>query len=91
MLTSPLVAAGAINGVVAAQPGWRVEAYAPTGTDTSGMPAPSYVVAWAQIEDVTAPGGSVLQPVFVAGARTWTPDQYRAAYGALLELKVVQA
>ncbi|MFG2970913.1 hypothetical protein ACGFZS_47355 [Streptomyces sp. NPDC048288] len=82
---------GPITGVVAASPGWRVNAYAPRGTDISAVPTPSHVVAWALIPNLLEPGGSTVQPVFVAGARTWTPDQFRAAYGESLELKVAPA
>ncbi|MGW8702274.1 hypothetical protein ACWGOK_36035 [Streptomyces eurythermus] len=83
--------ANPISAVVAAAPGWRVEAFAPPGTDVSGLPAPSHVVAWALVADVGEPGGQVVQPVFLAGARTWTPDQYRAAHGQALDVKVVPA
>jgi hypothetical protein len=68
-----------------------VDAYAPQGSDIASVPTPSYVVAWALILDDTVPGGAVVEPVFVAGARTWTPDQFRAAYGSSLELTVVPA
>ncbi|MDX3124543.1 hypothetical protein PV414_24345 [Streptomyces scabiei] len=55
------------------------------------MPAPSHVVAWALLTDTIAPGGARVEPVFYAGDRTWTPDQYREAYGEDLTLKVVPA
>lgn len=80
-----------ITTVVSAQPGWKVDAFAPRGTDTGGIPTPSHVVAWALLADAAEAGGSRVEPVFVAGERTWTPDQYRAAHGAGLELKVVPA
>jgi hypothetical protein len=84
-------AVGAITGIVSAAPGWRIDAYAPPGTDVSKAPTPSHIVAWAQVADETAPGGATVQPVFVAGERTWTPDQFRAAYGADIELKIAPA
>jgi hypothetical protein len=68
-----------------------VDAYAPQDSDISSVPPPSYVVAWAAVADAGAPGGAIVEPVFVAGARTWTPDQFRAAYGETLELKVTPA
>ncbi|WP_069766064.1 hypothetical protein [Streptomyces sp. LUP47B] len=79
---------GVITTVVSAAPGWKVDAYAPRGTDISSVPTPSHVVAWALIATELAPGGAVVEPVFVAGGRTWTPDQFRAAYGAAIELKI---
>ncbi|WP_328545454.1 hypothetical protein [Streptomyces europaeiscabiei] len=82
---------GTILSVAPATPGWRVEAFAPRGTDTAQMPAPSHVVAWALLTDTIAPGGARVEPVFYAGDRTWTPDQYREAYGEDLTLKVVPA
>lgn len=90
-LITPAAPSAAIRTVVPAAPGWRVDAYAPKGTDVSSVPTPSHVVAWALMESATEPGGSVVQPVFVAGERTWTPDQFRAVYGAVLDLKVVPA
>lgn len=83
--------AGVITGVVAAVPGWQVDAYAPLGAGPGQIPAPSHVVAWALIDAGDVPGGGVVQPVFLAGGRTWTPDQYRAAYGETLDLVVVPA
>ncbi|WP_143589814.1 hypothetical protein [Streptomyces africanus] len=78
-----------MTGIVAAAPGMRVEAYAPKNASTTGIPAPSSVVAWAAVADPTAIGGVRVDPVFLADGRTWTPDQFWAAYGAGLELKVV--
>lgn len=82
---------GPVTGVVSACPGWRVEAFAPRGSDITGVPTPSHVVAWALIADEAEPGGATVQPVFVAGERTWTPEQFRSRYGDGLELKVVPA
>lgn len=84
-------APGPITALAAASSNWRVEAYAPPGTDVSRVPTPSHVVAWALVEAATEAGGSLVVPVFVAGTRTWTPDQFQAAYGAALELLVVPA
>jgi hypothetical protein len=47
------------------------------------------VVAWATVTDPDQPGRVRVDPVFLADGRTWTPDQFRAVYGAQLELKVV--
>lgn len=63
--------AGVVTAVVAAQPGWIVAV----------GPIKGPIVAWAQITDDTAPGGVRVDPVFIAGGRTWTPDQYRASVG----------
>ncbi|MGV9278045.1 hypothetical protein [Streptomyces griseosporeus] len=82
---------GAITAVSPASPGWRVDAFAPSNSDFFGIPTPSHVVAWALVADEASPGGGVVEPVFVAGTRTWTPDQFRAAYGEALELRVVPA
>ncbi|MEE4541000.1 hypothetical protein V2S66_03330 [Streptomyces sp. V4-01] len=57
--------------MVAAAPGCMV---------TAG-PASGPIVAWAQIADPQSPGGVRVDPVWIAGGRTWTPDQYRAATG----------
>jgi hypothetical protein len=84
-------APGAITGIVSAAPGWRVDAYAPQGTPVSEVPTPSHVVAWALIAGEDAAGGATVEPVFVAGERTWTPDQFRAVYGQALTLQVSPA
>jgi len=65
---------GHLMALVAAAPGWRVDAYAPRGTDISGVPMPSHVVAWVLVDDELAPGGATVEPVFYAENRTWTPD-----------------
>lgn len=90
MLTGPQ-SHGTILSVSAAAPGWRVEAFAPRDTDTTRAPAPSHVVAWALIANTIAPGGAQVEPVFYAGDRTWTPDQYREAYGEHITLQVTPA
>ncbi|WP_329376012.1 hypothetical protein [Streptomyces sp. NBC_01483] len=77
--------------VVPASQGWRVDAFAPCGSDTAGVPTPSHVVAWALVADELVPGGATVEPVFYAGERTWTPEQFRAAYGDNLNVKVVPA
>jgi hypothetical protein len=63
--------AGLVIGLVTAAPGCTV-----TVGQVSGP-----VVAWVQIADARALGGARLDPVWVAGGRAWTPDQYRAATG----------
>lgn len=69
IVTAPAAAAPPIVGLVAAQPGC---------TAALG-PVAGPVVAWALVADVTAPGGGRVDPVFIVGGRTWTPDQYRAS------------
>ncbi|HEX5543461.1 MAG TPA: hypothetical protein VFX60_18235 [Micromonospora sp.] len=81
-------ATGEVVGVVAATPGLTVLVSAPPGTDTTGVPAGGVVVAWATIADPGAVGGVRVEPVFLADGRAWTPDQYRAAYGQQLEVRV---
>lgn len=79
---------GAVTGMIPAAPGFRVDVYAPSGTPTGAAPVPSAVVAWASIADSDQEGGVRLDPVFLADGRAWTPDQFRAAYGPLLEVRV---
>ncbi|MGW0578606.1 hypothetical protein ACWD25_22155 [Streptomyces sp. NPDC002920] len=55
------------------------------------MPAPSDVVAWATIAAPDSVGGARVEPVFLADGRAWTPDQYRAAYGQQLTVRVIMA
>jgi hypothetical protein len=69
LATSP---AGPIAAVVPAAP----------GCTAAVGPVSGPVVAWALVTDVRVPGGARLDPVWVAGGRTWTPDQYRAATGS---------
>jgi hypothetical protein len=78
----------AVTGLVAAVPGLRVEASLPRDASASGIPVPSSVVAWVQLEDPDSAGGVRIEPVFLADGRAWTPDQFRAAYGAGIDLKV---
>lgn len=78
-----------VTGIVPATPGLSVTAYAPADADVRGVPPTSTVVAWAVVADLDVLGGVRLDPVFLADGRTWTPDQFRAAYGARIELKVV--
>ena len=80
---------GMILSLTAAAVGWRAEAFTPRGTETTGMPMPSHVVAWALVANTLAPGGAQVEPVFYAGDRTWTPDQYREAYGEDLTVRIV--
>lgn len=82
--------AGAITSLVAAAPGWRVDASAPKDIDLSSVPTPSTVVGWVLLADGLAPGGATVQPVFYAGGRTWTPQQFRAAYGTAIEVTVAR-
>lgn len=75
-----------VVGIVAAPPGLHVDAYAPA--TTMGVPTPTTVVAWAMFVDPDCVGGMRLDPVFLAAGRAWTPDQFRAAYGLDIELRV---
>lgn len=84
-------AAGDIVSLAAAEPGCRVEVAAPDGVDTSGVPAPSWIIGWVLVADETAAGGSRIDPVFLADGRAWTPDQYRATYGQQLTVQVGRA
>lgn len=90
-ISNPVPPTGILTGLVATAPGWKVDAYAPRGIDISGVPTPSHVVAWVLVADELEVGGSSVQPVFVAAGRTWTPEQFRSAYGSALDLKVVPA
>lgn len=87
LITEESAPALPVAGIVAAAPGLRVEASAPAAV--RGVPTPSTVVAWALFVDPASTGGMRLDPVFLAGGRAWTPDQFRAAYGASIEIKVV--
>lgn len=77
--------------LVPATPGFAVKASVPSGTSTAGIPVPSKVVAWAALADPDSPGGVRLDPVFLADGRAWTPDQFRAEYGAAITLEVAAA
>ncbi|MEU0991261.1 hypothetical protein [Streptomyces sp. NPDC005953] len=81
---------GPIVGTVPAPLDVRVTIAAPAGSDVSGVPAPSVVVAWVLVGDPLEAGGARLEPVFLAGGRAWTPDQYRAAYGQRLTVNVAR-
>jgi len=81
-------AVGAITGIVPAAPGWRVEVSAPPDSDVSGVAVPSDVVAWALVGDEAELGGARVDPVFLADGRAFTPDQFRAAYGQQLTVRV---
>jgi hypothetical protein len=92
IITEAVAAApGGIAGIVSAPPGWRADAYPPQGAEVGDAPPPSLVVAWALVADESAPGGGRVDPVFVADGRAWTPDQYRAAYGQQLNVRVARA
>lgn len=79
---------GAIDGLVAASPGLSVAVSAPAGMDTAGIPPGGAVVGWVLVEDGSLPGGARVDPVFLADGRAWTPDQYRAAFGQQLGVRV---
>ncbi|MFJ6559987.1 hypothetical protein ACIQMV_08900 [Streptomyces sp. NPDC091412] len=87
-MTSSETTAGPIHGMTPAAPGLTVQVTAPPGTDTTGVPAGGGVVAWALVADPGTAGGARVEPVFLADGRAWTPDQYRAAYGQRLEVRV---
>ncbi|MFS4103749.1 hypothetical protein [Streptomyces sp. PD-S100-1] len=81
--------AGAVTDVIPAAPGWRVDVYAPA--EVEGVPVASAVVAWASIADPDTAGGIRLVPMFLAAGRAWTPDQFKAAYGQTLDVRVAPA
>ncbi|MFJ6566656.1 hypothetical protein ACIQNU_04500 [Streptomyces sp. NPDC091292] len=71
--------AGSIVGMLPALNGLMVQVSAPAGVDTAGVPPGGGVVGWVLVADPDAAGGARLEPVFLAGGRAWTPDQYRVA------------
>ncbi|WP_428956236.1 hypothetical protein [Streptomyces sp. cg35] len=79
---------GSIAGALPAQTGLRVDVTAPAGTDGGNIPAGGAVVAWVLVADSGVAGGARLDPVFLAAGQAWTPDQYRAAYGQALDVRV---
>ncbi|MEU6058012.1 hypothetical protein [Streptomyces sp. NPDC047097] len=84
----PEVGVGGIVQVLPASPGWVAVVLAPADVETREVPPGSAVVAWALVEDVSAPGGGRVDPVFLAAGRAWTPDQYQDAFGARLVVQV---
>lgn len=82
---------GQLLGLVSAQPGLRVQITAPRGTDPDTIrktPPPGEVLAWTLAVHPDEPGGAVVEPVFLAGGRAWTAEQFRARYGASLDVQV---
>lgn len=79
---------GGITGTLPAFAGLSVQVTAPAGTDTKGIPPGGAVIGWALVTDANAAGGTRIDPAFLADGRTWTPDQYRAAYGQQLGIAV---
>ncbi|MEC4016107.1 hypothetical protein [Streptomyces sp. H27-D2] len=89
-----LVKVDSVGGVLAALPafdGLRVQVSAPPDTDTSGVPPGGMVVGWVLVTDGDVAGGARVDPVFLADGRAWTPDQYRAAFGQTLNVRVGRA
>lgn len=82
---------GGIVGVLPAFDGLRADVTAPAGIDPGAAPGGGPVVGWVLLNDPGAPGGARLAPVFLAAGRAWTPDQYRAAYGQQLGVRVARA
>ncbi|WP_420032223.1 hypothetical protein ACN2WE_05015 [Streptomyces sp. cg28] len=80
--------AGSIVGVLPAYSGLRVDVTVPAGVEVPEVPAGGVVVGWVLVADPGAVGGARVDPVFLAGGRPWTPDQYRAAYGTQLGVQV---
>lgn len=80
--------AGAILGMVPALAGLRADVAAPPGTETAGVPGGGVVVGWVLVADERAVGGTRVDPVFLAGGRAWTPDQFREVYGGQLTVRV---
>lgn len=83
--------ADGILGALPVVPGLSVQVSAPPGMATTGIPPGGMVVGWVLVSDGDAPGGARVDPVFLADGRAWTPDQYRAAYGQGLTVRVGQA
>lgn len=80
--------AGSILSALPAAPGLSVVVGAPPGTDVLGIPAGGAVVGWVLVADPAAIGRARVDPLFLADGRAWTPDQYRAAYGQRLTVRV---
>lgn len=79
---------GRITTMLPAFDGLYVQVEAPAGADTTGIPGGGPVVGWAVIDTPGHTGGARIDPVFLADGQAWTPDQYRATYGLLLEIRV---
>lgn len=79
---------GVVSNLVAATPELMVVVSAPVRTDTAGVPPAGAVVGWVLVTDAVVAGGQRVEPVFLAAGRAVTPDQYRAAYGAQLDVRV---
>ncbi|QGZ53374.1 hypothetical protein GPZ77_34680 (plasmid) [Streptomyces sp. QHH-9511] len=82
---------GAVVAVAAAGPGWKVDAFVTRTTLITDIPAPGSVVAWATVADPASTGGVRIDPVFLADGQMWTPDQFRAAFGDTITLRVTGA
>ncbi|MEV8398800.1 hypothetical protein [Streptomyces niveus] len=82
---------GGFAGMVPAFDGLRAQVSAPVGTPPDGAPPGGLVVGWVLVADPGAVGGQRVDPVFLAAGRAVTPDQYRAAYGARLDVHVGRA
>lgn len=80
--------AGNVVGVLPAYTGLRADITAPAGAEVGQVPGGGVVVGWVLIADSTEAGGARVDPAFLAAGRTWTPDQYRAVYGAQLGVQV---
>ena len=80
--------AGSIVGVLPATTGLHADITAPAGVEVADVPGGGVVVGWVLIADPSERGGARLDPVFLAAGRTWTPDQYRTAYGQALGVQV---
>lgn len=86
-----LTVAGSIVGVLPATPGVGVLVSVPAGADVEGVPAAGALVGWVLVADEASAGGARLDPVFLADGRAWTSDQYRAAFGEQLTVRVGRA
>jgi hypothetical protein len=80
--------AGAVLSLTPATVGLLAVASAPTAEAATGAPAPTAVVGWVLVGDAAAAGGARVDPVFLAGGRAWTPDQYRGEFGEGIEVTV---
>jgi hypothetical protein len=86
--TGETMRTGSIVGVLPATAGLRADITAPAGVEVGDVPGGGVVVGWVLIADPSERGGARIDPVFLAAGRTWTPDQYRTAYGHGLGVQV---
>lgn len=86
-----LASTGSIIAALPAHAGLRADVTAPASMQPVDAPPGGAVVGWVLVADPNSAGGARLDPVFLADGRTWTPDQYRGAYGSGLTVQVGRA